>query len=93
MSVAYNSENLAALQTSKAQVLALIQEVTAEPKPSYTVDGVTFNFTEYLTMLLEKVDTLSNLILRENSINTLPQAVKMHPAFRNEPRSPYVGRR
>lgn len=43
------------IATIKSQALANIAEITANPKPSYTVDGQTVNWTEYLRQLQETV--------------------------------------
>lgn len=52
----------AELQTEYDRLTTLIQEVTATPKPSYRVGGVTYNWTEYLRELREqRKDVLSLL--------------------------------
>jgi hypothetical protein len=35
----------------KSQTLALIQQITLQPKPSYTIDAQTVSWTDYLTQL------------------------------------------
>jgi hypothetical protein len=44
------------LQTIRAQTLARIAELTANPKPTYYLDGQTVAWNEYLTRLRETVD-------------------------------------
>ena len=44
------------LQTIKANTLAQMAQVSAEQKPSYTEDGQTFQWTEYLEHLQRRVD-------------------------------------
>jgi len=44
------------LQTIKTQTLALIAELTANPKPSYTVDGQNVSWSDYLARLQATVD-------------------------------------
>jgi hypothetical protein len=43
------------LATIKSQTLALIAEMTAQPKPSYRIDGQMISWTEYLAQLQETV--------------------------------------
>ena len=45
-----------ALQQIRSQTLSLIQEITAQPKPSYELDGQRVSWTEYLERLLAVVD-------------------------------------
>jgi hypothetical protein len=40
----------------KTQTLARMAEITAEPKPSYKVDGQSVSWTEYLKQLQQTVD-------------------------------------
>lgn len=44
------------IATIKSQVLANIAEITLHPKPSYTVDGQSVSWTEYLQQLQEIVN-------------------------------------
>ena len=44
------------LQTIKTQTLALIAELTANPKPSYTIDGQRVSWGDYLARLQDTVD-------------------------------------
>jgi hypothetical protein len=44
------------LQFIKNQTLALIAELTANPKPSYRVEGQTVSWNAYLAQLRETVD-------------------------------------
>lgn len=45
-----------ALEQIRSQTLTLIQEITAQPKPSYELDGQRVSWTEYLERLLAVVD-------------------------------------
>ncbi|GHT10202.1 hypothetical protein FACS1894170_01930 [Planctomycetales bacterium] len=40
----------------KTQLLALIAEVTVNPKPTYQIDGQSVHWTEYLKELQKSVD-------------------------------------
>jgi hypothetical protein len=48
--------DLEQIQTIKSQTLALIAELTANPKPSYRLDGQTVSWNTYLARLQETVD-------------------------------------
>jgi len=44
------------IQTIKAQTLAMIAELTAQPKPTYWLDGQTVSWGDYLSRLQATVD-------------------------------------
>ncbi len=44
------------LRTIKSQTLALVAELTANPKPTYTLDGQTVSWNDYLASLQATVD-------------------------------------
>jgi hypothetical protein len=48
--------DLEQLQTIRSQTLALIGELTANPKPTYTLDGQTVSWSQYLAALQATVD-------------------------------------
>jgi len=48
--------DLEQLQTIKAQTLALIAQLTADPKPTYYLDGQTVSWSDYLSRLQATVD-------------------------------------
>ena len=48
--------DLEQLRTIQTQTLAIIAQVTADPKPSYSVDGQKVSWDEYLARLRETVD-------------------------------------
>jgi hypothetical protein len=50
--MATNAEIIA---TIKTQTLARIQEITAQPKPNYTIDGQSVRWADYLKQLWEVV--------------------------------------
>ncbi len=47
--------NLQHVESIKAQSLALIAEITANPKPSYSIDGQSVSWGDYLRQLQETV--------------------------------------
>jgi hypothetical protein len=48
-----DAEQIAAIKT---QTLALIAEITVEPKPSYNIDGQKIAWSDYLEQLRRTVD-------------------------------------
>lgn len=52
--------------TIRSQTLALIVEITAQPKPTYTIDGQSVSWTDYLARLQQTVDWCDRMIARED---------------------------
>jgi hypothetical protein len=48
--------DLEQIRTIRTQTLAIIAELTANPKPSYYIDGQTVSWNAYLTNLQATVD-------------------------------------
>jgi len=48
--------DLEQIRTIKSQTLAIIAELTANPKPTYYVDGQTVSWNDYLARLQATVD-------------------------------------
>jgi len=53
------------LATIKSQVLALLVDLTENPKPTYNVDGQNVSWTEYQRMLFERLDNINAQINAE----------------------------
>jgi len=53
------------LQTARNQVAANIKNATANPKPSYNIDGQTVNWTAALKLWGEMLQTLNDQIAVE----------------------------
>jgi len=51
--------------TIKTQALARIEEITATPKPSYTIDGQSISWGDYLSQLRETVKWCDEQIAAE----------------------------
>lgn len=51
-------------QTIKTQTLLMIAEMTANPKPSYAVDGQSVQWTDYLKQLRATVEWCDQQIAR-----------------------------
>jgi hypothetical protein len=58
--------NLDQINTIKANTLAQMATVSAERKPSYTEDGQTFSWTEYLDHLQRRVDWCNRQLAGED---------------------------
>ncbi len=54
----------ATLVTVHNQVAALLVEITADPKPSYSVDGESYSWNEYFGMLTDRLELLERAIQR-----------------------------
>jgi len=50
------ANDLQQLQTIRSQTLALVAEITANPKPSYMLDGQSISWGDYLAKLRVTVD-------------------------------------
>lgn len=48
--------DLETIRTIKAQALTMIAYLTTSPKPSYSLDGQTLSWSDYLARLQETVD-------------------------------------
>jgi len=53
------------LQLIRSQTLAIIQQVTAQPKPSYELDGQRVSWSEYLGRLIAVVDWCDTQLARK----------------------------
>ncbi len=50
------------LKTIKTQVIALLKDLTVNPKPSYDIDDQEISWAEYQKMLFDRLDGLNKLI-------------------------------
>lgn len=53
-----NSQAFSNVEVSINNISAKIAEITADPKPSYEIDGQRVEWTEFLRMLVEQLDVL-----------------------------------
>lgn len=53
--------NQAVLRNIRQQILERIEEITAAPKPTYSIDGQEVKWAEYLKSLRESVDWIDQL--------------------------------
>ena len=68
------SSDLEQLQTIRSQALASISEITANPKPSYTVDGQSVSWNAYLRRLRQTVDWCDQKLAGEQLVEFRTQA-------------------
>jgi hypothetical protein len=69
------SSDLEQLQTIKSQTLALIAELTANPKPTYYLDGQTVSWSEYLARLQATVDWCQRKLAGEEPFEIHSQGI------------------
>lgn len=62
------------IETIRSQTLALIAEITEQPKPSYTIDGQSVSWSDYLVRLRETVDWCDRILAREEICEILSRA-------------------
>jgi hypothetical protein len=60
------SSDAASLATIRTNLLARIAEVTANPKPNYSVDGQSFSWQSYLDSLMKNLDAINAQINAES---------------------------
>ena len=61
--MATNLENLNALKASYIQAL---QNMIANPRPNYSLDGESYSFSEFQRFLLDALNSVNALIQAEN---------------------------
>ena len=54
--------SLSQLQAIKANILARIEEITAQPKPNYNIDGQSVSWQSYLDSLFDKLTAIDTQI-------------------------------
>jgi len=62
------------IQTIRSQALALIAEITAQPKPTYTIDGQSVAWADYLERLQKTVDWCDRQIADAEPVEIVSQA-------------------
>ncbi|HUT14348.1 MAG TPA: hypothetical protein VMY42_27935 [Thermoguttaceae bacterium] len=55
----------AQLATIKTQILAILVDITENPKPSYMIDGQSLQWAAYQRLLLEQIDRINRQIAAE----------------------------
>ena len=57
--------DLEQLRTIRSQALATIAQITADPKPSYTIDGQSVSWNSHLRRLRQTVDWCDRMLAGE----------------------------
>jgi len=52
------------LVTARNNIAALLKDITANPKPDYSIDGKSVSWGSYLTQLQEQLRNLDEAIMR-----------------------------
>ncbi|MDW8039615.1 MAG: hypothetical protein RMI90_16465 [Thermoguttaceae bacterium] len=68
-------DDLEKLRQIRAQTLALIEELTKQPKPSYRLEGQEISWTEYLGRLQAVVDWCDRKLAAQEPVELRSQAV------------------
>lgn len=63
------------LTTLKSQIEARLLEITAAPKPSYSIDGQSFSYNEYFTTLMEQLAKTKEAIAQEDPLFEIDQII------------------
>lgn len=58
--------DLKTLQTIKTNLLTILSDLSANPKPSYSIDGQSVSWSEYFSMVSDQLDKINALINAEN---------------------------
>jgi hypothetical protein len=66
--------DLEQLQTIRSQALAAMAEITASPKPSYTIDGQTVSWNAYLLRLRQTADWCEHKLAAQQPVELRSQA-------------------
>ena len=67
--------NAQTLATIKTNLLARIQEVTAQPKPNYNIDGQSVSWQSYLDSLFAKLDKINEQINSDTPFEEVSRGV------------------
>ena len=62
------------LQTIRSQILVELAAITAERKPTYSIDGQTFSWNDYRSRLLTDLREVDELIAAEQPLEQRSQA-------------------
>jgi len=57
-----DAERLFSLRKSRDNILTVIESVTAEPKPTYNIDGQSVKWGEYLKQLQDSLASIEEMI-------------------------------
>lgn len=67
------STDLQQIATIKSQTLARMTEITAQPKPTYHLDGQTVAWSDYLAQLQRTIDWCNEILAGETPVEVRSQ--------------------
>jgi len=67
--------DLEQIRTIKSQALAVMADVTANPKPSYSIDGQSVSWSDYLATLQATVDWCEQKLSGEEPFEVHSQGI------------------
>jgi hypothetical protein len=65
----------ASLTVARDNCAARLAEITVAPKPTYTVHGHSYSWTEYQAMLVTQIDNLNKLIAQSEIAEVVSEAI------------------
>lgn len=60
------------LETARSNMAARLAEITANPKPDYSIDGKSVSWSGYVSMLTDQMQRINALIQAEGGPQWLP---------------------
>lgn len=67
--------NAQQLETIKANVLAILVDLTENPKPTYTIDGQTVAWADYFKTLTDQLAVIDEQLTSEDPFEIIQQAI------------------
>ncbi|MBC8291475.1 MAG: hypothetical protein H8E37_14330 [Planctomycetes bacterium] len=67
--------NAEQLETIKANVLAILVDLTENPKPTYTIDGQKVAWAEYFKTLTDQLAVIDEQLTSEDPFEIIQQAI------------------
>lgn len=61
-----DNSDLSRLQRSRSNLFAAYETATENPKPDYSVDGESYSWTAYITMLSAEIEKIDALLMKED---------------------------
>lgn len=65
------------LVRSRENYIAALEQISNDPKPTYSIDGESWSWVEYQTFLIDKISTLKTLITSEDDDDIVEELSEM----------------
>lgn len=65
------------LVRTRDNYIAALEDISANPKPTYSIDGESWSWTEYQVFLIEKIAELKGLISGEDDDDIVEEVSEM----------------